>query len=217
MCIVNGRFQASDDGFTSVSSKGMSVVDYVISPIKTFNTLSNFRVLDVQQTAMDRKIPIDSSVPDHRLVIVDMALNNHHQHCTTPTTKSQFKTMPTDYLLDPAITDKIESLAMKLENPPHPDSDLDESHLNNIYQEFCTAIDNELKFRPPGRKDSKCNTNANKGWWNSELGALAKEVRRALKLWEANREDTQLRSKYLHIQKEFNKAVYRDTKGNIDA
>ena len=138
----------------------------------------------MQQTAMDRKIPIDFSAPDHRLVIVDMALNNHHQHrnddcCnnTTPTTKSQFKTMAVDYLLDPAITDKIESIAMKLENPPHPDSELDESHLNNIYQEFCTAIDNELEFRPPGRKDSKCNTSANKGWWNSELGALAKEVR----------------------------------------
>ena len=30
MCIVNGCFNISDDGFTSISSRGMSVVDYII-------------------------------------------------------------------------------------------------------------------------------------------------------------------------------------------
>lgn len=45
MYIVNGRFNnISDDGFTSISSRGMSVVNYIISPIKSFKALSNFRV-----------------------------------------------------------------------------------------------------------------------------------------------------------------------------
>ena len=34
LCIANGRFTRADDGFTSISNGGMSVVDYIISPVK---------------------------------------------------------------------------------------------------------------------------------------------------------------------------------------
>lgn len=46
MCILNGRLSPDYDDFTSVSPRGMSVVDYIITPAKSFSLFSNFRVLD---------------------------------------------------------------------------------------------------------------------------------------------------------------------------
>ena len=35
LCILNGRFDKHIDGYTSVSRKGMAVVDYMICPTKS--------------------------------------------------------------------------------------------------------------------------------------------------------------------------------------
>ena len=51
--------------------------------------------------------------------------------------------------------------------------------------------------------------NMAKEWLNDELGDLAKGVRQALRVWEANRTDAQLRVDYLQKQKEFSKTVRR--------
>ena len=46
MCMLNGRFSPSCDSYTSVSTNGMSVVDYILVPTKSFNSFKNFRVQD---------------------------------------------------------------------------------------------------------------------------------------------------------------------------
>lgn len=68
LCIANGRFKDSEDSFTSISNHGMSVVDYIISPVKSFKALSNFRVLDPYQVVTDNNIALDSPMPDHRIL-----------------------------------------------------------------------------------------------------------------------------------------------------
>ena len=55
LCITNGRFNPSDDGFTSISCRGMSVVDYIIAPIKSFKVLSNFKDHDPYQLGDHRQ------------------------------------------------------------------------------------------------------------------------------------------------------------------
>ena len=42
MCILDGRF--GGDAFTSVSNKGLSVVDYCLVPIEYFSKFANFKV-----------------------------------------------------------------------------------------------------------------------------------------------------------------------------
>ena len=42
MCILNGRF--GGDAFTSVSNKGLSVVDYCLVQIEYFSKFANFKV-----------------------------------------------------------------------------------------------------------------------------------------------------------------------------
>ena len=115
---MNGRFSKAEDGFTSISNKGMSVVDYIITPIKPFRALNNFRVIDPYQVAVENSIALDSSMPDHRIISVDVALNSLLPHnlkgCNPYTkgtsadeTKVKIKTMPENYLLDPTISCRL--------------------------------------------------------------------------------------------------------------
>ena len=45
MCVLNGRFNESKDNFTSVSTKGKSVVDYFCVPHDNFSDFQNFQVI----------------------------------------------------------------------------------------------------------------------------------------------------------------------------
>ena len=76
-----------------------------------------------------------------------------------------------------------------------------------VYEEFCTTIDSQLKTRKVSCRQEHKNTNTGKDWWNDEQGALAKGVRHALRVWEVNKYDAQLKVNYLRKQKEFSKMV----------
>ena len=47
LCTLNGRFDQSKDNFTSVSCKGLAVVDYFICPYSSLNLYSDFQVHDI--------------------------------------------------------------------------------------------------------------------------------------------------------------------------
>lgn len=213
LCIANGRFNPGDDGFTSVTNKGMSVVDYIISPIKSFRRLSSFKVHDPHKIITDNNIPIDSSVPDHKLLTVEVAIpltqgfgsTNSRSSTAKMPTKKIVKLMPEDYMLNQDPLDSLEALASKLENGILSPSQ--EVNLNAIYEDFCTIIDNQLDTKQVKGRSGKKNKNSAKEWWNDELGNMAKEVRNALKAWEANKADGELKSSYLQKQKLFSKSV----------
>ena len=67
LCILNGRFTPKDGSHTSIFSQGMSVVEYIITPVKSFTSLSNFKVLDPFQVATESNIDIDTSMPEQNL------------------------------------------------------------------------------------------------------------------------------------------------------
>ena len=154
---------------------------------------------------IDNSIALDSSIPDHRILAVDLKMNSLPPHSPVdrgePAAKLQFKTMPEDYLLDPTVVDRIEALTAELENSTC--TNLSTSNLNKVYEEFYTIIDSQLKIKQFRPRDRKRNRNVEKEWWNDNLGSLVKGVRQALRVWEANKANLQLRSDYLHKQKEF--------------
>ena len=122
------------------------MVDYniIISPIMPFKALNNFRVLDPYQIAVDNNIALDSSMPDHRILAVDLTSNSlpPHKGCNSsdssgPASKIQFKTMPEDYMLDPNIIDRIEALVIELEH--NTCSNLNTCRLNKVYEEFALS------------------------------------------------------------------------------
>ena len=119
--------------------------------------------------------------------------------------KIQIKTMPEDHLLDPMVVDRIEALIAELEN--NTCTNLSTSNLDTVYEKFYTIIDSQLKIKQVRPRDRKRNRNVEKEWWNDNLGSLAKGVRQALRVWEANNANLHLRSDYLYKQEEFSKAV----------
>ena len=68
LCMLNGRFDPQYDGFTSVSAKGLAVVDYCVVPKVSFHKYCDFKVLDPLAVATNSSIKIDSKVPDHRIL-----------------------------------------------------------------------------------------------------------------------------------------------------
>ena len=198
MCILNGRFFTTHDNFTSISSRGMSVVDYILAPIKSYNSLSNFRVHNPLQIITQNRIETDSSTPDHRILSVDFNLDllSFSRKASKPTI-SLIKRMPNDFMTYPKDAQRLKELANMLE--PNASTDT----IDRVYKEFCRVIDSRLDSKHTG-KGSHTNK---KAWWNDDLGNLSKEVRRALRQWECNKSDETLKSAYLEKQKRFSKRV----------
>jgi hypothetical protein len=72
MCVLNGRFCKDKDNFTSVWSKGKSVVDYICVPHDCLKACENFEVISVE-SIIDRfklqsLIGSRSKLPDHYML-----------------------------------------------------------------------------------------------------------------------------------------------------
>ena len=52
-CTLNGRFDTNDDNYTSVSSKGNAVVDYICVPHDTFEQCLYFIVITSRSLVED--------------------------------------------------------------------------------------------------------------------------------------------------------------------
>ena len=193
---LNGRFSHGHDGCTSVSSLGASVVDYNITPIKSFSKLSNFKVLDPLLIASNNNINIDSSFPDHRIISVEFGIDSRLCHERKKHTKTNIKVMPSTYMLNEIPVQNFEKLADSLAEPA--------CNIDGIYREFCRIIDSQLDSKSVTLNGS---TNHSKAWWNEELSALAKEVRITCKKWENCKTDKNLKIAYLHKQSHFSKLV----------
>ena len=202
LCTLNGRFDQSKDNFTSVSCKGLAVVDYFICPYSSLNFYSDFQVHDILDIIKSKDIPIDSTITDHRLLTVEF--KQPQRSSKTDSTKQQVKvkSIPKGYMQGSVVLEQLCTLADQLA-PENQQVDV-----NLIYESFCGIIDDQLEITmSKPRKPSDCN----KPWWDENLKALAKKVRHFLKAWERNKQSGELKSAYLNSQKEFSKLV-RKTK-----
>ena len=65
MVMLNGRFDLKHYNFTSISSLGKAVVDYVIVPQSSLGNHNDFKVNTVLDLAEKLNLPYESSAPDH--------------------------------------------------------------------------------------------------------------------------------------------------------
>ena len=68
MCrhVLNGRSDQGN-GYTSVSPKGLAVVDYCLVPIDSLTQVTNFKVLDILDVAEKFHTDIPTKISDHSL------------------------------------------------------------------------------------------------------------------------------------------------------
>ena len=209
ICILNGRFDRSKDNYTSVSSKGLAVVDYILTPYSTLTSFKNFQVHDILEIINSNGIPIDSAIPDHRLLTVEYCPGTpskdkcveHHRKPSKDTSIEQavkVKRAPSGYMQNNVAINQLRILAdqMSLQNQ-HVD-------INSVYDSFCNIVDAQLEVKTLNPKKTSDRENP---WWDEHLKAMAKRVRLSLKAWEQNKGNGELKLAYMSNQKEFSKLV----------
>ena len=94
MCVLNGRFKESEDNFTSVSSKGKPVVDYICVPHDIFSEFQSFHVISpsslVAKYNLHDCIGERSRLPDHYLLKCEF----RYREVINGDTSSEQKTFP---------------------------------------------------------------------------------------------------------------------------
>ena len=110
MCILNGRINPQNDDFTCVSTKGRSVVDYVIVPQSFLKKYIDFRVTltndVIEREQLNNFLCNRCRVPDHSLLqtVIDIGVSRElhlHQKCkeqSIPKRKFDRKKIPSDFM-----------------------------------------------------------------------------------------------------------------------
>ena len=71
--LLNGRSEQGN-GYTSVSPKGLAIVDYCLTPIDALTQFTNFKILDILDVAEEFSINLPSKMPDHSLLTWDLTV-----------------------------------------------------------------------------------------------------------------------------------------------
>ena len=204
LCMLNGRFDTQHDGFTSVSAKGLAVVDYCVVPKVSFHKYCDFKVLDPLVVATNSSIKIDSKIPDHRILTWGLKVTDSVspiQHITPKKTIVQ-KKVPPNFLENDVAESRFHALTEQLKcikggySTPF--------QLDEVYKDFCSILDRHLQHK---NISASRNRNKAKPWWDQALSNLGKSVAKSLRVWEMNKADSTLKQIYVEKQKAFSKAV----------
>ena len=93
-CVLNGRLCSENDDFTSVSTRGKAVVDYICVPHECYKNFSNFRVISpeslVHRHNLQHLLGPRSKLPDHYFLTFDFS----YSYYSIPSDNNTCKEMP---------------------------------------------------------------------------------------------------------------------------
>ena len=193
-CVLNGRFDHNKDNFTCVTSRGRSVVDYIIVPHTHFEQMLDFETVLVSDCVEQYKLQIGfTTLPDHSILRCKLNISCYVQmnHDTekvgiqnqekrdNPLNRCKYKTgvIPTDMFANERAARAITHVIERLETFQSTQQDID-----NTYNEFIQLVTDEmndkLSCRVNARKSTrKSGRHKRKHWWNDELSELWKIVK----------------------------------------
>ena len=96
-----------------------AVVDYFICPYSSLNLYCDFHVHDILDIIKSKDIPIDSSIPDHRLLTVGFKQPQRSSKMNSTNEQVKVKSIPKGYMQDSVVLEQLCMLADQLapENP----------------------------------------------------------------------------------------------------
>lgn len=223
MCMLNGRNSINND-FTSVSTKGLSVVDYCFTNHADFSFFKEFSVIrtaDLINQAHNIDILAATNIPDHSFLRwqIDTSQFINCNNADTDNVKNSkcfdkfdVSSVPDHFLSDHESLYKLNETISVLEQGFRTQADID-----SCYDDFCnilkdnmyksipykTIVNNELcskKFKP------------GKAWWNSNLTNIWSDVCSAERIWvkcKDSSEKKNLKTEYIRMRKHFNKEVQK--------
>ena len=216
-CMLNGRFGESSSDFTSISSKGTAVVDYIAVPINDFSNFVAFEVHSCNEIL--NKLQLANlqnkrcKTPDHALLICEFTTSAileiktdkfEQETVNTPSEKRYSRGRITENFF------KLENFTQDIEKLKENISMCDESSesINYIYSNICNLVIDEMDKRllvKESRLDPKRN-HVKKPFCTPELNDLFKKVinkERAMKKCKHRASKRGIRHEYKLAQNDF--------------
>ena len=220
MCMLNGRSDPLRNGFTSVSTKGCSVVDYCAVSYDKLQTFDEFQVVTVtelvnQCNQLGHIVP--SVLPDHSMlswcIHFDTSIRSISQNAARSNSHVKFdvKSLPNDFMLENEVLNQVYNTIDKLETGYRTQTDID-----SIYDDWCSIVSShmydKLPFKHVGYGVNNKRRKPGKPWWSDQLTVLWNDVCTAEKCWlkcsNGNRKYV-LKSTFVHNRKLFDREVQR--------
>lgn len=189
MCTLNGRYDADKDDFTSISSRGKSVVDYIITPHECLRFCKAFQVVRctdaVDEFNLQYLLNDKSKMPDHSIllakvqvsymqeIVSNISHNIESNIYENPRFKMYcFENIPDDFMKSKSWIKAVNDIIDCRENLLNSQNQVDYS-----YDYFCSALKSEmnlfLKYKQGGKVSSK-RYKHNKPYWDDDLSDLWK-------------------------------------------
>lgn len=199
-CVLNGRQDVCiQDDFTSVSTKGLSVVDYCMVPYEALPLYNDFKVYRSRQLFEDAGCVgyVDPThiLPDHSLLCWDVTfpfhvdsednMNDENDNMKISFTKHSRNT-PDNFLMDNETIDLIDEQIRIIETQEMTQESMDE-----IYDEFCVIVKSEMDTKldktvitiNSSSSSYKKKRRVKKPWWSEELTLLWDKLAEAERKW----------------------------------
>ena len=235
LCIVNGRIQPFKDNFTSISSKGCSVVDYFFTNHDNLNLVNDFEVVTMSEIAENLGSQgiscAPSKISDHSLLVMEVKTRNEDSSCSNTSldcennsiignrvhnngpklpTRFKIRDVPSNFMSDEESKELLQCLLNAIEQ-----SDKSQDDINSIYENIVNMYVSEMKKHfqmslnsPSSNKKMRF---TRKPWWDEELTSKFKSMKTAehnyLKSKRNRNQASELRIAFKHKQDIFDKAV----------
>ena len=186
LCVLNGRY--ADDGFTCVSPRGSSVVDYICVPHVTLRKCTDFRVISnydlVDSHHLHDFIGPKSRLPDHCLLICGLSIEVAPPDSDMTSTREGndvgkryvLKEVPREFLGSDEAREMLGQIIETIGNWRNVHNEVE-----NLYTSLVKCIvdemDRVLPSFTPGR--SRRYYRRHKPYWNSELQTLWRSMHEA--------------------------------------
>ena len=173
-------------------------MDYSLVPHEDLKIYQDFTITSMPEMMEKQCLQVDATLSDHSVLswclkiafsVANPLTKNH--------TQKVVKKIPEHYMESPQCLEAFQSLTSMLDFSSGSQEDL-----GLIYDRFCQTVEEEFIIRHQNPKNP-----LTKPWWSLELSQLRKYLRRALKDWQHNKSNPELKNVYTHCQHKFDKMV----------
>lgn len=181
-CTLNGRGDPSKDGFTCCTSRGMSVVDYVLVPHDILPNCDNFSVNNMVDTIskynLQHLLNSNSKAPDHSLLYFELCINvlpslyetDVPLLASTPTLVFNYNKPRPNFLQSQLSKDALMQVINQILCNRETQEEID-----HIYEQFCKALYDDMRNNIPNydlSKPIRKRLRPRKAFWDDEVQNL---------------------------------------------
>jgi hypothetical protein len=170
--IANGRVTPDEDNFTFVSSRGRSVVDYIITPQSDLNFFTAMKVMIVSDILNEFALTppeggTEGHLPDHSVVCAEVKVHYYKEQEQIQIPQSvryNTRNIPNDFMNTEELMQTVVNTIDVIEN-----SQYNQQNINEIYDKVCdifhVEMNNKLLISNTCNVKRRTGKRVPKPWW----------------------------------------------------